>query len=175
MRTAIVLGLERAAPSLAALRAELDPENAARLPLHLTLLYPFAEAADLDGDALAGLRSFFGGQRMPRFSLSRVELLAPEWVYAAPEPAEPLEALMEELWARYPEFPPYAGEIAHPVPHATLTRVAPAGAEAAALGIGRRAAPLLPAECAVAAATLLEEVPAGPWRALEHLPFGAAA
>ncbi|HXH87941.1 MAG TPA: 2'-5' RNA ligase family protein [Gaiellaceae bacterium] len=175
MNTAVVLVLEGEAPDLAGARAELDPESARKLPLHLTLLYPFVPRVELDDAALAALHRFFEGRPPPVFALTRVDLLAGTWVYAVPEPADSLELLLEALWARYPQLPPYAGEIADPVPHATLARVDPAEADATLRGIDARVAPLLPVACAPRAASLLEELTDGTWRELASLPFAGAA
>lgn len=174
MSTAIVLVLEGEVPKLAAARAELDPETARKLPLHLTLLYPFAPRAEIDDAKLAALLDFFGTRAPPVFALTCVALLADTWVYAAPEPAAPLALLLGELWGRYPHYPPYDGEIADPVPHVTLARVDPASAEAELRRIETHVAPLLPAACAPRGASLLEELPDGAWSELAALPFAVA-
>ncbi len=167
-----MLDLSATAPGLAGLRAQLDPDRAARLPFHLTLLFPFAPPESVD---LPDLRTFFAGQPPLAFSLAAVALLDGEWVYAAPEPAAAVELLQEALWAHSPEYPPYDGEIADPVPHATLTRVERAGAAEELARISELAAPLLPEVCTVEAVSLLEERDGDRWPLLERLPLGASA
>ena len=171
MRTALVLLLEEQAPALAAARAELDPELAARIPLHITLLVPFVPP-DQVGGRLDELAAFFAARAVPAFDLARVEVFPGVVTYAAPEPESGLVELMRELWAAYPELPPYGGGVREPVPHATLTRLDATGA----LGVDdvrRRVESLLPVACEVDVATLVEEFEAERWRPRERLAFGA--
>jgi hypothetical protein len=91
--------------------------------------------------------------------------------YAAPEPDSGLVELMRELWATYPDLPPYGGGVSEPVPHATLTRLGVPGA-ATLEDVRARVEPLLPVACEVAAATLVEEVEPDRWRPREELEFG---
>jgi fermentation-respiration switch protein FrsA (DUF1100 family) len=71
-----------------------------------------------------------------------------------------------ELYARYPQYPPYGGEFPDPVPHATVGQPADV-AEA----VRAAAEPLLPVEFEVGAATLMEEVAPERWRAGPSFPF----
>ncbi len=167
-----MLDLSGIAPGLAGLRAEVDPARAARLPFHLTLLFPFAPVAQLD---LGRLRSFFAGRPPLVFSLAGIALLDGEWVYAALDPIVAVEGLQEALWAHYPEYPPYDDEIPDPVPHATLTRVERAAAAEELARISELAAPLLPEPCTVEAVSLLEERDGDRWPVLERLPLEASA
>jgi hypothetical protein len=76
---------------------------------------------------------------------------------------------MLELYARYPQYPPYGGEFPDPHPHATVGKGDVAEAVRAA------AEPLLPVEFEVGAATLMEEVAPDRWRVGTSLPFEGAA
>jgi hypothetical protein len=44
-------------------------------------------------------------------------------VYLPPEPAEPLLELMQAIWQRWPECPPYQGVLERVVPHVTVAIV----------------------------------------------------
>ena len=160
LRAALVLVLPE--PRLEELRARFDARAlAAGIPLHVTLLFPF-------GPREEGLRGFFARWGPLRFSLTRVE----EWsdvVWLAPEPDEELRKRMLELYARYPQYPPYGGEFPDPHPHATVGKGDVAEAVRAA------AEPLLPVEFEVGAATLMEEVAPDRWRAGPSFPFEGAA
>ena len=161
LRAALVLLLQE--PRLEALRARFDPNGtAAGIPLHITLLFPFgARETVVDG--------LFARWSPLRFSLTRVEQF-PGVVWLAPEPDDELRKRILELYARYPQHPPYGGEFPDPVPHATVGQPADV-AEA----VRAAAEPLLPVEFEVGAATLMEEVAPDRWRAGTSFPFEGAA
>jgi 2'-5' RNA ligase len=156
LRAALVLLLPE--PRLEEFRARFDPEGtAAGIPLHITLLFPFGPDED-------GVEEFFARWSPLRFSLARVETF-PDVAWLAPEPADELRERILELYARYPEYPPYEGEFPDPVPHATV------GKRADVAEVRAAAAPLLPIEFEVAAATLMEEVAPDRWRVGRSFPF----
>lgn len=160
LRAALVLLLSE--PRLEELRARFDPEGTAKgLPLHITLLFPF-------GTGESGLGELFARWRPLRFSLTRVETF-PGVAWLAPEPDEELRARILELYARYPQYPPYGGEFSEPVPHATV------GKGDVGEAVRAEAEPLLPVEFEVGAATLLEEVAPDRWRAGRSFPFAGAS
>jgi len=156
LRAALVLLLPE--PRVEELRARFDPEGtAAGIPLHITLLFPFGARA-------SGVEEFFARWSPLRFSLARVEAF-PGAVWLAPEPDEELHERILELYARYPEYPPYDGEFPDPIPHATVGK----GDVAEAVRVA--AEPLLPVEFEVDAATLIEEVAPDRWHAGKRFPF----
>jgi 2'-5' RNA ligase len=160
LRAALVLLLPE--PRLEALRARFDPEGTSKgIPLHITLLFPF-------GPRESGVGELFARWSPLRFALARVETF-PDVVWFAPEPDGELRARILEVYARYPQYPPYGGEFPEPVPHATVGKGDVAEAVRAA------AEPLLPVEFEVGAATLLEEVAPDRWRAGPSFPFEGAA
>ena len=161
LRAALVLLLRE--PRLEELRARFDPEGTAKgLPLHITLLFPF-------GAGESGLEEVFGRWSPLRFALTRVETF-PDAVWLAPEPVDELRARILELYTRYPQYPPYGGELPDPVPHATVGQPGDVLEEVRAA-----AEPLLPIEFEVGAATLMEEVAPDRWRAGTSFPFEGAA
>ena len=159
LRAALVLVLPE--PRIEELRARFDAKAvAAGIPLHVTLLFPF-------GLGESGLEELFARWSPLRFSLTRVETF-PEAVWLAPEPVDEIRERILELYARYPQYPPYEGEFREPIPHATVGKGDVAGAVRAA------AEPLLPIEIEVGAATVLEEVAPDRWRVGESFPFEGA-
>ena len=85
LRTAISVMLDDAAPTLAAARAELDPEGAARIGLHITLLYPFVTRGEVTQELVEGLRAFFADSFAIRVRSSRdVEEFPGDVAYVAP-------------------------------------------------------------------------------------------
>ena len=134
---------------------------------HVTLLYPFAEPADLPGE-LERLREHFAWASPFRFALTELRRFEGGVLYLAPEPAERFRHLARELQALYPDRPPYGGAHDEVVPHCTVAdgqdAAVPDEAEAA---VGRR----LPIEAVAIEAWLVELVAEG-WSVRARLPFG---
>jgi len=162
LRGALVLVLPE--PRLEAIRARFDARAvAAGIPLHITLLFPFGLGED-------GLEEVFAPWSPLRFSLARVEVFPEAAAWLAPEPVDELRRRILELYARYPQYPPYGGEFPDPTPHATVGQPADV-----ADAVRAAAEPLLPIELEVGAATLMEEVAPDCWRAGPSFPFEGAA
>jgi hypothetical protein len=172
LRTNVTLALAGQHPELASAHDELYPERVAeRIPLSITLLYPWIPVERLteaDEDTLAG---FFAARPQVEFALTRVAEFPGAVVYAVPEPDGELRELMRALWACYPDTPPYGEPGGDPPPHATLARLdipPPRTLEV----VRRRVGGLLPARFVAAEATLMEEVETDVWRARRQLPLG---
>lgn len=172
LETAVTLLLANQAPALAEAHDELYPERVAeRIPLSLTLLYPFAPA---DSDQhLDRLRRFIASRPPFAFSLVRVV----QWegggaVYAAPEPEAELRATMRELWREFPELPPYGRADHDPPPHASLTLSGGDDPAATLARVEEGLEGLLPAHFEIREAALIEEYEPDRWRVAETFPFG---
>jgi 2'-5' RNA ligase len=165
VRTAIAIGLDELAPTVAAARYDLDRYGEDEIELHVTLLYPFVPRQELEPDVVDSLRSFFAERPAPAFSLASVESFDEGVTYAAPRPDGQLIRLLDELAERYPETPPYGGIHDDVVPHATLADDDADGA------VRERVEPLLPVECRPSRASLYEEFEPRRWRELEPLAF----
>ena len=162
MQTALVIVIDDAQP-FDELREELMPEEVARgIPFHVTLLFPF-------GEEVAEARAFFAARQPFEFALTRVGTF-PDVVYLVPEPDKELRALMRELFARFPQWPPYGGIHEEVIPHATLGE----GVDAARVraDVERRVAPHLPYGCQTRDVSLLEEFAPDRWRERLRLPLG---
>jgi 2'-5' RNA ligase len=160
LETAIVLVLEDALP-FDDVRRELAPDAGLRgIPFHITLLYPFVAREDVTDAVLDELSSFFGSQAPLEFALTRIGTFR-GLVYAVPEPDAPLRRCMGALHARFPDWPPYAGAVAEPIPHATLAE----GVDEERLRpvVERRLAADLPTRFRLEEATLLEEFAPDRW------------
>ena len=167
-QTAISILLDDVAPEVAAARYELDPPARLRVPLHITLLFPFVLRREVTSDLVFRLRSFFRDRARPVFNLARVAEFPAVVAYAAPDPDDELVAMTRDLWCAYPDTPPYGGEFTSPVPHATLAPLEVADLEA----VRARVEPHLPVRCEPSHASLLEEFEPDRWREHERLPFG---
>ena len=171
LETAVVIVLDDARPELEPVRAEFHAGSVAiGIPLHVTLLYPFAPPAQVDEEAL---EEFFG--QFDGFTLTLTRLAAwPLVVYAVPEPRTQLLAMMHALFEKYPEYPPYEGEIAEPEPHVTLSELESGESlEEVAAGIRARTVSLFPLTCEVRDVALLEEYEPDRWRDRRRFPLCA--
>jgi hypothetical protein len=89
----------------------------AGVPMHVTLLYPFAPPGLVDDAALADLFGSFGAFG---YLLTELRSFDDGTVYLAPEPAEPFVRITWAVRDRWPEYPPYGGDLRDPVPHVTV-------------------------------------------------------
>ena len=119
--TAIAIPVPGAEPVAGPWRVRFDPASVeAGVPAHITLLYPFRPAAAIDEAEMERLAAFFAAR--PASDVTLAGLCGFRGVlYLAPEPSAPLDVLIRDLAARYPDTPPYAGEIADPIPHVTVS------------------------------------------------------
>lgn len=139
------------------------------IPFHVTLLSPFARHDELTDAVLQAARSFFATREPFDLELTRLA----QWplvVYAVPEPDALLREWMHALFALFPQWPPYGGEHAEVVPHATLG--ADVDAPRVFPEIERRLGGLLPARYRIDAVSLLEESKPNRWRERERFPLG---
>lgn len=119
LRSALVVAVPEAAPAVDAWRERTSaakPSNG--VPAHVTILFPFVPAYEIDSDTLTELRTTFG--RFPGFSFELREARRfPGVLYLAPEPGEPFVALTEAIVASFPDYPPYDRAFDSIVPHLT--------------------------------------------------------
>jgi 2'-5' RNA ligase len=117
-RTALIVEVPEAEPQVGQLRLQHDSSAARGVPAHITILFPFADGADVDEDALADLFS-----RFPAFdfALDRVEQFEDGLVWLHPAPVRQFADLIAAVFQRWPEYPPYEGEHDEPIPHLTVS------------------------------------------------------
>jgi 2'-5' RNA ligase len=141
------------------------------IPAHLTVLFPFVPAAELDGALLGDLSALFVRVRPFDFELTECRRF-PAVLYLAPEPAEPFVAMTEAVVAVYPDFPPYEGIFDSIVPHLTVAEGLPTVLNRAEGEVR----PRLPIRAEADEVLLLEEVEPEPrrWRVRARIPLGAA-
>jgi hypothetical protein len=108
-RTALVVPVPAAAPYYSA---------APGVPAHVTILFPFAAADEVDEQAVAELVSRF---RAFDFVADQIETFDDGTRWLRPVPAAPFVDLTAAVSQRWPEFPPYEGAFDEPIPHVTIT------------------------------------------------------
>lgn len=169
--SAVVLRVDEAEAFVAATRQRFDRSAIRGMPAHVTLLYPFRHPDRLDAGTRSALRSYFAGRAPLRFQLAGL-CGFPGVLYLAPLPFEPIDALAQGLWERFPDVPPYGGAVANPVPHLTVAQKPPAESlTQVSEALLAQLAGALPIACEVRAASLAVKR-AGRWSLAEDLPLG---
>jgi len=115
----LVLLVPELEPRIADLRAAHDPAARQGMPAHLTLLYPFMDPVTFGPTQRARLAEVFRGVSALELTFSRVGRF-PEVLWIAPEPTEPVIALVRAIAAAFPDFPPYGGQFESVIPHVTV-------------------------------------------------------
>jgi hypothetical protein len=168
--SAVIVPVPEAEPAVGEFRASLDRTTGWGIPAHVTVIYPFLPPARIGPHEMARLRDAV--RSVPRFDVSFTDV---RWfgdtaVWLAPDPADGFRALIDTVWAAFPECPPYRGAFGTSVPHLTVGADADPGAMSAA---GRAVAGLLPITASVDAALLFQGWDApGAWRGVAELPLG---
>lgn len=171
-RSAIIVPI-RLPAVLESIRMREVASARAGAPAHVTLLFPFAPAAELDASLLARVTEVVAS--VPAFDVAfhRARVWeagggAPEGVvWLEPEPSAPFVRLTEALARAFPEFPLYGGLHDTIIPHLTIAsddrrRLRVVEAEAAGS---------LPLRRRVRAATLIVEGADGRWRTRRRFPL----
>jgi len=180
LETAVVVVVH--APGLDRLYRSADPSYAESstiwlpymlgIPPHVTLLYPFVPADELES-ALPLLQVVVAGQERFTFELSELRTF-PRTIWLAPEPAAPFVALTKAIEAAFPKYPPFGGEFEEVIPHLTLADgIEPTELEKTLTRLRALVEPLLPVKVVADEATILTRQPSGHWVGAERLPLGA--
>jgi 2'-5' RNA ligase len=174
MLSAVVVAIPEAVPVVDAWRERTsDDYTSMGIPPHVTLLYPFVAAQEIDDGVLAELSALFAAA--PPFTVTFRQLRRwPELAYLAPEPPEPFSRLTESMIERWPGYPPYEGIHATVVPHLTVAY----GDDALLSKVEADVTPKLPIESVVREVVLLEELEPEPnerWGERARFPLSGAS
>jgi 2'-5' RNA ligase len=93
----------------------------ARVPAHITVLFPFKAPDELTPAVVADLGRLFARYGPFSFSLSELGTF-PDTLYLVPTPGKPFVELTRAVHEQFPETPPYEGAFDEIVPHLTLAR-----------------------------------------------------
>jgi 2'-5' RNA ligase len=157
-RTALIVAVPEAEPHVAELRLAHDSSAPLGVPAHITILFPFAPAGELEEDAVGEL---LAAHSAFDFQLGSVEHFDNGLTYLAPVPSEPFAALTRAVTERWPAYPPYEGTIETVIPHLTV------GETMLELD------PPLPIACRAREVVLIEEdEPGGRWQERRRFPLG---
>jgi 2'-5' RNA ligase len=170
-RSALIVEVPEAEPLVQEWRAKHDWSAQHGVPAHITLLFPFVPTEKIDERMHADLGELFATHSAFSFSLSHVARFPDEVAWLAPEPAEPFQALTEEISSRYPEYPPYEGIHDEVIHHLT---VAEGGTELQD-EVDAALTPGLPIEAEARSVSLFLEDETGWWSCGERYPLAGNA
>jgi 2'-5' RNA ligase len=158
-RSALVLPVPDADALVGHLRLAHDPSARAGMGAHVTLLFPFLPAAQIDDGVLARLEEQLRHAGSVELRFDRLARF-PGVSYLALADTEGVSAKIRALAAAWPECPPYGGRFADIVPHLTVAY----GDDPLLDAIEAELAPALPLLIPVRTAMLAVEDATGRWR-----------
>jgi hypothetical protein len=170
--TAVVVEVPEAEALVGHWRSRYTNDGAEGMRAHVTLLYPFADRAELSLAKIGRLTEAVGSCEAFAYALRSTATFAGEEpvLYLAPVPPVPFRALTETLVEAFPEHPPYGGAHAEIVPHVSVAATRDAELLARIEAAVRSGLPL----AAVASEAWLMEHRAGRWRKSLRLPLRAS-
>jgi 2'-5' RNA ligase len=159
LRTALIITVPEAEPLVREWRMRYDNARLG-VPAHVTLLFPFVPADQVDDALLSELEGLFGGRPRFSFSLPRVARF-PDAAWLRPEPDQGFRDLTRLIFDRYPAYPPYGGIHDEVMPHVTVA----VGDSSIQQEVEAALTPCLPISADARDVTLLVEGPSGHWQA----------
>lgn len=158
-RTGLVVPVPDLETRLERHRLAWDPVAALGARAHVTVLFPFAYADDVDDALLARVGDALRGFVRFPITFDQFGSFEADVLYLSPEPEQPFRDITEALAAAFPEYPPYGGGFAEVVPHLTVANdpAAPVGE------IQSQLAALLPVSTTARAVELWVEGTDGQW------------
>lgn len=171
-RSALVVVAREAEPVVGEWRRRYLRESVERgIPPHLTVLFPFVPASEIDDAILATLERLYAPVRPFAYELASVEAF-PDAAWLAPVPAEPFFDLVERARRAFPGLPPYGDPEHVVVPHCTLgIDEDPDRLAAMVRELRERLGPRLPIRCRAVDVALVGELGDGTWLTRATFPF----
>jgi 2'-5' RNA ligase len=171
VETAILLCVPEAESLVHEWRLKGDPSAAHGVPAHVTLLYPFLPAQAVDEGVLGELGWFFGGIDAFPVQFTRVRRWEDTGVVWIEPASDALVELTRSLARRWPECPPYSGEIPidEVVPHLTIVQTDDRALRQSA---ANAVSPGLPFRIVVSSAALWHQDADGEWSERASFPLG---
>ncbi|MEJ2888483.1 2'-5' RNA ligase family protein [Actinomycetospora aeridis] len=171
--TAVLVLVPEAEPVVGTLRHRLDPSAPQGVPAHVTVLFPFVPAAEVDDATVDRLREAVRDVAPFSCRFDAVRWFGEDYVWLAPTPAALFDDLTERVQRAFPAHPPYEGEH-EPVPHLTVGYRRHSSL-AALQQAADELAPRLPFDAHIERVHLLAgALEAGSWRVVAEAPLGRA-
>ncbi len=151
------------------IRRKLDSSAAWSVPLHISLIYPFAAPDSISEHDTARLGGLLREIDPFDFVLSEIGWFDQRVMYIAPIPKAPFVELTNRIGAEFPQYRPYGGAYDEVVPHLTVGEgLRPARMRRAARRLERH----LPIGAAATEVSLMAPDSAGRWSVLQRFPLG---
>ena len=151
LRSSILLLVPEAEPIVGEHRMAHDPAAFAGIGAHVTLLFPFMPAPQIDDATIARIAATFGRGPL-ELCFDRVECF-PGLCYLAPDDDAEIVGLIRGLQTKWPEYPLYEGKFPRIVPHLTIAH----GADDVLDAVTADVAPKLPLVTTIERASLFVE------------------
>lgn len=116
----LVILVPSAEANVGKLRRKLDRSAAWSVPLHITVLYPFAAPDSMSEQFLARLGELLHSCEPFEFALGEIGWFEERVMYLAPTPRRPFVELTNRIAADFPEYRPYGGTYDEVVPHLSV-------------------------------------------------------
>ena len=171
-QSALLVEVPAAELAVSGPRRELDPAAALGVPAHLTVLFPFVLPAAIDDQVLARVTAVADTVRPFDLALSRTAWFGDDVLWLAPDDPGPLRRLTDQMWAAFPEHPPYGGVFDDVVPHLTVGQAGSHAAPDALRTVEPGVAGRLPVRQRVDSLSLwVGGTRPGSWRRSREFPF----
>jgi 2'-5' RNA ligase len=165
----LVILVPSAHATVGRLRRRLDSAAAWSVPLHISLLYPFAPRDSISDDDAVRLGGLLRAFDPFDFVLSEVGWFDERVMYVAPTPKAPFVELTNRIVEEFPHYRPYGGAYREIVPHMTVGE----GLRPARMRrTGRRLERHLPIRAAATEVSLMTPDTAGRWSVVQRFPLG---
>ncbi len=167
----LVILVPSAEATVGKLRRRLDRSAAWAVPLHISVLYPFAAPESLSEQSRARLGQLLQGHEPFEYALTEIGWFDERVMFLAPTPRRPFVELTNRIAADFPEHRPYGGAYEEVVPHLTVGEgLRPARLRRAA----RRVERLLPIKAVASEVCLMAPDSSGRWGVEHTFPLGSA-
>jgi 2'-5' RNA ligase len=101
-------------------RKDLDPSQLRGIPAHVTLLFPFANPAEMSNEILTVLEDYFSKVKAFTVTFDSTAWFDDRVIYLQPKPEHQFQIMTKQLLQSFPSYLPYGGKFAEPIPHLTL-------------------------------------------------------
>ena len=118
--SALLVTVPEAEPIVAPHRARLDSGAIRGVPAHVTILYPFVAPELLTADVMHQLTHLLAATPPFDLTFGSIGWFGTNVAWLRPTPDEPLRRLTATVAKRWPDWPPYGGEVDDPTPHLTI-------------------------------------------------------
>ena len=120
---ALVVPVPEAEALVGAFRERYDPATKLGVPAHITINHPFNAFTKEEPEVLDELKALFIKYARFEYRLVETRRFPGGLLYLALEPEKQFTQLIQAIWDRYPDSPPYGGEYDEIIPHLTVADI----------------------------------------------------